>query len=141
MLRSLHRSKVATTLKGGLDVEIAYQIRELTLPEALARLGVVSLIQLVGFGATWTLVKWGPWWISATTEAPWQRDCLEIVFYFGLGTLLALFITLIFGFLWSWSARFPEIVIRSIFGINTIFFVLGMVRTGGPAHSFFAQLI
>ena len=121
-------------------MEIANQIRPLSPAEALARLSVVSLIQLIGFGATLLLIWAGPKWFDADSVAPWQLDCLKIALGFGLVTVVTLLVTLTVGFL-SWNARLPETIIWVVFGINTIFFVLGMARTGGPAHSFFTQLV
>lgn len=121
-------------------MQIANQIKQLSPAEALARLSVVSLIQLIGFGATLLLIWFGPRFFDATIVARWQHDCLKIALIFGVATLIMLLITLSVGFFW-WSAKFPEIIIWIVFGINTIFFVLGMTRTGGPAHSFFAQLV
>lgn len=115
----------------------------LTLEEALARLSVVSLIQLVGFGAIILLVRWVPGWrcfrIPSKTE--WQCDCLKIARFFGYTSLGALFVTFILCTLFSWSAGIPETVIRGVFGVNTIFFAWGMARTGGPSRSFFGQLV
>jgi hypothetical protein len=121
-------------------MEIANQSRPLSPAEALARLSVVSLIQLIGFIATLLLIWIAPKWFDATTVAAWQVDCLKIALALGLITLIGLLVILPVGFLW-WNARFPEITIWVIFGINTIFFVLGMARTGGPAHSFFTPLV
>jgi hypothetical protein len=113
---------------------------KLSLAEALARLSVVSLIQLVGFAATILVVKLGQGSLSAS-EADWQRDCLRIAYFFGIMSLIVLFVTLIVGFLFSLSANLPEGVIWGVFAVNTIFFSLAMVRTGGAACSFFGQLI
>lgn len=108
--------------------------------EALARLSVVSLIQLVGFGATILIVKLGQGWFGAP-EAEWQRDCLNIAYIFGGASLVALFVTLICGFLFTLSANVPERVIWVVFAVNTIFFALAMARTGGASCSFFGQLV
>jgi len=116
-------------------------IETLSLPEALARLSVVSLIQLVGFFAIVVLVKFGPRWFSVTSEVKWLRDCLQGAYLFGIVSLLALFVTLLFGFLLSLNANFPEIVISGVFGANTIFFAFAMARSGGASCSFFGQLV
>jgi len=116
-------------------------IRQLSLEESLARLSVVSLIQLVGFIALVLLIRFGPRWFKASSNAPWQRDCLRITFVMGGISLGALFLTLILGFLFSLNATVPEWVIWGVFGINTAVFSLGMARTGGPSNSFFGQLV
>ena len=41
----------------------------------------------------------------------------------------------------SFGPKITEGVIWLVFAINTVFFTLGMARTGGPAESFFAQLV
>jgi hypothetical protein len=116
-------------------------VEALTLAQALARLSVVALIQLVGFFATIVLVKWGPRWFTGTSKADWQSDCLRGAYVFGGTSLLALFVTLIFGLLFSLDASVPERVISGVFAVNTIFFAFAMARTGGAACSFFSQLV
>jgi hypothetical protein len=64
-----------------------------------------------------------------------------MISFLGGLSLLILFLTLIIGFLWPFGATPPEIVIWVIFAINVVVFSLGMARTGGPARSFFSQLV
>jgi hypothetical protein len=113
---------------------------ELKVDQALARLCAVSLIQLLGVSLTFILIKWGPRRFGVTNEATWQQDCLIIAYALG-GTILLLFLTFIFSYLRRWKASVPEGIILFTFAANIIAFSLAMARTGGPSHSFFAQLI
>jgi hypothetical protein len=116
-------------------------VQVLSPAQALARLSVVSLIQLIGFFTTILLVRWGPRWFTGTSKDEWQRDCLRGAYGFGGVSLLALFLTLIWGSLFSLDANGPEKVISGVFVLNTVFFAFAMARTGGAARSFFGQLV
>jgi hypothetical protein len=122
-------------------LESQNDVKVLTSAEALARLSVVSLIQLIGFFMTILLVRWGPRWFTGTSKAEWQRDCLRGAYICGGVGLLALFVMLILGSLFSLAANWPEKVISAVFVLNTIFFAFGMARTGGAAYSFFGYLV
>ncbi len=113
---------------------------ELTEDQALARLCVVSLIQLVGVSLTFFLIKYGPRAFGLSGEADWQRDCLVIAYVLGV-TIILLFLTLIFSYLRRWRPWVQEGIILFTFGVNIIAFSLVMARTGGPSHSFFGQLV
>lgn len=124
----------------------------LKLDQALARLSVVLFIELAGFLATLVLIKRGPRWFNVVSEAEWQRDCLNGIWYFGGASLIALIMMLIGGVflprivkirnaILFYGPKITEGVIWLVFAINTVFFTLGMARTGGPAESFFAQLV
>ncbi|HEY6232970.1 MAG TPA: hypothetical protein VIW64_17030 [Pyrinomonadaceae bacterium] len=116
------------------------EIRELKADQALARLCVVSLIQLVGVSLTFFLIKYGPRAFGLTVEADWQRDCMVIAYVLG-ATIILLFLTFILSYLRRLRPGFPEGIILVTFGVNIIAFSLAMARTGGPSHSFFTQLI
>ena len=113
---------------------------ELKGDQALARLCAVSLIQLIGVSLTFILITWGARRYGVPNEATWRQDCLLIA-YALVGTILLLFLTLIFSYLRRWKSSVPEGVILFTFAANIIAFSLAMARTGGPSHSFFAQLI
>jgi hypothetical protein len=124
----------------------------LTLDQALARLSVVLFIELVGFLATLLLVKYGPGWFSLTSEAEWQRDCLQGIYFFGGASLITLIVVMVSCIILPRVPNIPERIVSFIpkltegmiwlvFGMNTVFFTLGMARTGGPSQSFFAQLV
>lgn len=124
----------------------------LKLDQALARLSIVLFIELVGAGATIYLVWRGPRWFSGTSVTAWQRDCLAGIGLFGGASLIALIMMLIGGVflprivkirnaILFYGPKITEGVIWLVFAMNTVFFTLGMARTGGPAESFFAQLV
>jgi hypothetical protein len=122
------------------DVEAGKQTDKLDGPDSLARLCVVSVIQLVGVYMTIGLIKYGPRIFGITGEVGWQHDCLRIADCLE-ATVLILLLTLAFGYYFKLGATIPEGVIWLVFGINTVAFSLAMARTGGPAHSFFGQLV
>ena len=113
---------------------------ELTEEQGLARLCVVSLIQSVGVYLTIGLNEYLPLFFGLTEEAGWQRDCLKIASVLRW-TITMLFFTLIGSYLLRWKPKTSEVVIIITFVVNIFAFSLAMVRTGGPAHSFFAQLV
>jgi hypothetical protein len=121
-------------------VETQNQTGELKEEQASARLCVVTLIQLVGVSLTFFLIKSFPRFFGLTNEADWQRDCLVLA-YILVGTIVLLILTYTFSFLRRWKPRISEGVILVTFGVNIITFSLAMARTGGPSHSFFAQLV
>jgi hypothetical protein len=122
---------------------------ELDEEAALSRAIVVSLIQIGGVVLTIALVTKGPrWalgeydfrvWRLAADEA-WQRDCLGIA-YILLATGIGVSATFAFGWLRRWRPIVSEGLILLTFVVNIVAFSFAMARTGGPAHSFFAQLI
>jgi len=120
--------------------ETQKQTGELKEEQALARLCVVSLIQLAGVSLTFFLIKYGPRAFGQADEADWQRDCLVIAYVLG-GTIILLFLTFIFSYLMRLKPSIPEGIILLTFGVNIIAFSLAMARTGGPSHSFFGQLV
>jgi hypothetical protein len=77
----------------------------------------------------------------ATPEAGWQHDCFYGALVFGGISSILLALPLALVRLCPIRAKIPELLIWAIFGINTIFFSLGMARTGGPSHSFFSRLV
>lgn len=124
--------------------------RELDEEDALSRVCVVSFIQIGGVLLTIALVKFGPRWalggysfralFQPANEADWQRDCLGIA-YLLLATGIGALATFALGWLRRWRATLTEGVVLLTFVVNIILFSLAMARTGGPAHSFFAQLV
>jgi len=120
-----------------IDVFLTGELKE---DQALARLCAVSLIQLVGVSLTFILIKWVPRRFGLANEATWQQDCLLIAYALG-GTIVLLFLTFIFSYLRRWKPSVPEGIILFTFAANIIAFSLAMARTGGPSHSFFAQLV
>lgn len=127
-----------------IKVNLMLEYQPLSVCEAQARLSVVSAIEIVGYAAVVLLVRWVPrwsWFKLDESKTEWLRDCLRFANFFGRISLALLFITLIISVLWSWGVSFPEWVIRVVFGINTICFALGMIRSGGPSRSFFGQLV
>jgi hypothetical protein len=120
--------------------ETQKQTGEIKEDQALARLCVVSLIQLLGVSLTFFLIKYGPRAFGLTDEADWQRDCLVIAYVLG-GTIIILFLTFIFSYLLRLKPSIPEGIILFTFGVNIIAFSLAMARTGGLSRSFFGQLI
>jgi hypothetical protein len=113
---------------------------ELQEEQALSRVCVVSLIQIVGVLLTISLVKYGPGWFRMNDEADWQRDCLGIA-YVLLATGFGVLITFALSWLRRWRPAIPEGIIFLTFVVNIIAFSLAMARTGGPSYSFFGQLI
>jgi hypothetical protein len=115
-------------------------IRELEKGPALARLCVVSFIQFVGVLLTYFLIYSGPSFAGVQKEVPWQNYCLGIAYVLFVSTGV-LVVTFFFSFFFRWRASIGEGIIWFTFAVNIIAFSLAMARTGGPAHSFFGQLV
>jgi hypothetical protein len=122
---------------------------ELDEEAALSRAIVVSLIQIGGVLLTIALVTKGPRWALGEydfrlwrlkADEAWQHDCLGIA-YFLLVTGIAVSAVFAFGWLRRWRPIVSEGLIFLTFLVNIVAFSFAMARTGGPAHSFFAQLI
>lgn len=115
--------------------------------QALARLSVVALIQLVGVLLTFWLIEYFPSHFDVTYQAIWQDDCLKlarVLFVIGLALLVASAVghlTFSSRYFAAWAPAIAEGSILLTFGVNIVYFSLAMMRTGGPAHSFFAQLV
>lgn len=115
--------------------------------QALARLSVVALIEFVGVLLTFWLIESWPRYFDGTYEAYWQDDCLKLArVLFVIGCCLL--VTCVLGYLTfssryfaAWAPAIAEGGILLTFGLNIVYFSLAMMRTGGPAHSFFAQLV
>lgn len=115
--------------------------------QALARLSVVALIQFVGVLLTFWLIEYLPSHFDITYQAIWQDDCLKLArVLFVIGCCLL--VTCVLGYLTfssryfaTWAPVIAEVGILLTFGLNIVYFSLAMMRTGGPAHSFFAQLV
>jgi hypothetical protein len=114
---------------------------------ALARLSVVALIELVGVLLTFWLIQDLPLRFDVNYAAYWQDDCLKlahVLLWMGIGLVCASLL----GYL-TFSSRYfaifgPAIAEAGIlitFVLNIAYFSFAMMRTGGPAHSFFAQLV
>ena len=99
--------------------ETQKQTVELKEEQALARLCVVSLIQLAGVSLTFFLITRFPRFFGLTNEADWQRDCLALAYVLA-GTIILLFLTLIFSVLLRWRPSIPEGIILVTFGVNII---------------------
>jgi len=115
--------------------------------QAMARLSVVALIQFGGVKLTFWLIESFPGHFDATYQAYWQDDCLRlanVLFWVGFCLLCASvlgYLTLSWGYFAEWESAITEGAILLTFAVNIVYFSLAMVRTGGPAHSFFAQLV
>jgi hypothetical protein len=118
---------------------VVFLAGELKEEDALSRLCVVSLIELVGVLLTIGLIEYGPSFYGITHD-PWQHDCLRIAIVLAIAGL-GLLVASVVSFLQRWKPVIAEGIILLAFGGNIILFSLAMARTGGPAHSFFAQLV
>jgi hypothetical protein len=108
--------------------------------QALVRLGVVALIQLVGVSLTFWLIEGFPRSFGLTNQMAWQNDCLIIACVLAAVTLVLL-VTFVLSSIFEWPPGVPEVSILLTFIVNIVSFSLAMERTGGPSNSFFAQLI
>src|ERR1700741_5521233 len=115
------------------------QVKELEKGPALARLCVVSFIQFVGVLLTYFLINSGPS-VFGVQKVTWQTYCLGIAYGLFVSTTV-LVLTFLLSFFFDWRASVGEGIIWFTFGVNIIAFSLAMARTGGPAHSFFGQLV
>ena len=108
--------------------------------QALVRLGVVALIQLVGVFLTIWLIEGFPRSFGLTKQTDWQYDCFLIACVLAAMGLY-LFVIFVLSYIFEWRPGISEFSILLAFSVNIVFFSLAMQRTGGPAHSFFAQLV
>jgi len=115
------------------------EVRELEKGPALARLCVVSFIQFIGVVLTYFLITSGPSFFGVQ-KVSWQSYCLRIAYVLFVSTSV-LVVTFWLSFFYSWRASIGEGIIWFTFGVNIVAFSLAMARTGGPAHSFFGQLV
>src|SRR5947209_5951269 len=105
--------------------------------EALARLSVVSGIQVIGVLITLVVLLL----IKLIAEEEWQSFYWWLWGVAGVGSCLGLLLAFAIMGIRTFNVDYTERIINALFVTNTLAFALAMVRTGGSPYSAFGQVI
>jgi len=110
--------------------------RLLTNDQAMDRLSIVSLIQILGIAITLGLLGISHLFV---TGGGWRIFCWWVGIVAGFGTVA--FLLIAHSTIRRRGPNWSERLIQIVFVANTLALALGMARTGGASNSVFSQTI